>query len=347
VPTQTRADWRLLPLWVGPQASCTTFADRMSNDITTAGNQGVAEADAAVAGAQALGLGRGTTLYYDLESYDLAPDDCRQPALAFLSGWTERLDELRYRSGVYSSISAAIDSLDFANDVSHGSYTMPDDIWFAWANGQADTSTVDPVKGDWLATSEWDDHQRIHQYQLDVVETYAGATVQIDRNWVDVGGGSTDSARKPLCKGVDVDLRRYPNLSRRSRGDAVAAAQCLLRTQHFGKPATNGRYDARTVRAVEKAQRKLDLKVTGKVTKRTWVALLARGSQPLLKVGSTGLAVHRLQRALNAALGKKIPVDGVLSSKTAKAVTKIQKRAHLEPTGNVDPATWQTLVSGG
>ena len=48
------------------------------------------------------------------------------------------------------------------------------------------------------------------------------------------------------------------------------------------KAKASGRYDKPTVAAVKKAQRKLDQKQTGKITRRTWVALLARGKQPLL-----------------------------------------------------------------
>ena len=105
---------------------------------------------------------------------------------------------------------------------------MPDDIWFAWANGRADTVTDERVLSD-----EWNDHARIHQYALDVPQTYGGYTLTIDANWLDVGKGSVGSPSRPLCRGVDVDLRRYPTLLPGSRGPAVAAAQCVLRKQRL------------------------------------------------------------------------------------------------------------------
>ena len=342
VRTQSAAGWRLMPIHVGPQASCTTYQSVMASDRPTAEAQGRAEASVAIASVRALAIGTGSTLYYDLEDYDITDQTCRQAALSFLSGWTQQLHAQGYRSGVYSNVAAAITSLDLANNVSQGSYVMPDDIWFAWHNGAADTEA-----STWVNTSEWDDHERAHQYLLDVTQSYGGVTQKIDLNWVDVDGGSTAPKDTRTCRGVEVDQRKYPRLRPGSRGKHVEALQCVLRKQHFGRPATSGRYDAKTARAVRKAQRKLDLEVTGKVTRQTWTALHARGSQPLLKVGSTGDPVRRLQRALTATLGKRVPVDGVMSVKTRAAVIKLQQREHLDATGNVDVATWERLVVGG
>ena len=84
----------------GPQASCSGYADRMSSDLATAEQQGSAEAASAVATARRLSAsGRGSTLYYDLEDYDIGPDDCRRAALNFISGWTEALHATDYDSG--------------------------------------------------------------------------------------------------------------------------------------------------------------------------------------------------------------------------------------------------------
>jgi peptidoglycan hydrolase-like protein with peptidoglycan-binding domain len=340
VRTQQRTGWHLLPVQVGPQASCSGYADRMSSDLATARQQGRAEAATAIATARSLGIGRGSTLYYDLEDYDLAPDDCRRAALNFMSGWTEGLQAADYRSGVYSNIAAAIASLDLADRTDPTAYTMPDDIWFAWANGRADSVTDSRVLSD-----EWNGHARIHQYALDVAQSYGGYTLTIDANWVDVGRGSVGTT-KPMCRGVDVDLRHYPTLLPGSRGPGVSAAQCVLRKLHFLSANPSGRYDARTVKAVKKAQRKLDQRQSGKITRRTWVALLARGTQPLLKVGSTGDPVRRLQRALTAALGRRVTVDGAFSQRTERAVVRYQRKAGLPATGVVTDEVWARLDSG-
>ena len=343
VAAQQHTGWHLMPVQVGPQASCSGYADKMSSDLATARQQGVSEANVAVASAQGLGIGPGSTLYYDLEDYDIAPDDCRRAALSFMSGWTDGLHGLGYRSGVYSNIGAAITSLDYANFASPGSYTMPDDIWFAWANNKADTVTDTRVQ-----TNAWDGHRRIHQYALDVAnQSWGGYSLpKIDVNWLDVGKGSVGTPTKPMCRGVDVDLRHFPTLRPGSRGPGVPVLQCVLRKQHLLGGSLSGKYDARTVKAVKKAQRKLDQKQTGKVTRRTWVALLAKGKQPLVKVGSTGDPVRRLQRALTAALGKAVTVDGAFSQATERAVKRYQRKAHLPPTGVVTDEVWDRLDSG-
>ena len=208
------------------------------------------------------------------------------------------------------------------------------------------TARADTVTDERVLSDEWDDHARIHQYALDVPQTYGGYTLTIDANWLDVGKGSVGSPSRPLCRGVDVDLRRYPTLLPGSRGPGVAVAQCVLRKLGFIKANPSGRYDKHTVAAVKKAQRKLDQKQTGKVTRRTWVALLARGKEPLLKVGSVGDPVRRLQRALTAALGKRVKVDGAVSRSTERAVLAYQRKAGLPATGVVTDDVWDRLNTG-
>ena len=237
VRKQQRTGWRLLPVQVGPQASCSGYADRMSSDLATAEQQGRAEAGEAVTTAQGLGIRKGSTLYYDLEDYDIGPDDCRRAALSFLSGWTKALHAKGYGSGVYSNIAAAITSLDYADYASPGSYVMPDDIWFAWENGKADVKTDERVS----YSDHWDDHARIHQYALDVERTYGGYTLDVDENWVDVGAGSVGSPSKPLCKGVSVDLtptRRAPRARAAPRSRRPSASSARTAT---ARPPSPGR----------------------------------------------------------------------------------------------------------
>jgi hypothetical protein len=338
VKTQQRRGWHVLPLYVGPQASCSGYADRMSSDLAIAEQQGRQQAGLAVQAARSLGIKARSTLYYDLEDYDIAPDDCRRAALSFVSGWTQALHAKKYGSGVYSNIAAAITSLDFADRVDPGRYTMPDDIWFAWANGRADTATDNRVQGD-----AWDGHARVHQYVVDATQSYGSYPLVVDASWADVGAGSVAPREKQLCRGVDADLRAYPKLALGKRGPAVAAAQCLLRRQHFTRAAITGRYDRHTAAAVKKAQKKLHQKATGKLTRSTWTALLARGSAPVLKVGSTGETVRRLQRALTAS-GQRTHIDGVFTKKTAKAVARYQRKAGLPATSVVTGAVWDSFA---
>jgi hypothetical protein len=341
VRRQVRSGWHVLPLYVGPQASCSGYEHRMSEDRATALVEGRRAASLAVVDARALAIGRGSTLYYDLEDYDLSGDACRQAALSFLSGWTERLHALGYDSGVYSNVAAAITSLDYADRVSPGSYEMPDDLWFAWANGKADTDA-----GAWVSGDRWDEHARIHQYVVDEHRTHGGQRLTVDLNFVDVGRGSVAPRARRTC-GVDLDLAAYPVRGRGARGAAVSAAQCLLKQAGHGRVRVTGRFDRATVRATRAAQRAHELRVTGRVTRRTWTALLAAGARQVVKVGSTGEPVRHLQRALVATLGRPLPVTGTADARTTARLRTFQRRAGLPPHGVADVSTWKRLQAGG
>ena len=182
VREQTRTGWHVFPLWVGPQASCSRYQHTMSSRRSVAYAQGKREASRAVSVAKDRAMGRGSTLYYDLEDYDISGDRCRRAALSFLSGWSTRLRALHYVPGVYSNVAAAITSLNFADELSPGSYAMPHDIWFAWANGRANTA----IPERWVSRHRWDHHQRIHQYLLDRTLTFGDTTLTVDANYVDV-----------------------------------------------------------------------------------------------------------------------------------------------------------------
>jgi Domain of unknown function (DUF1906) len=98
--------------------------------------------------------------------------------LAFLGAWTAELHAKGYASGVYSSSSSGITDLvsQYGTD-----YTEPDVLFDALWNGAVDTD--DPA----IPAADWADHQRVHQYAGNVSETYGGATVNIDRDYLDVG----------------------------------------------------------------------------------------------------------------------------------------------------------------
>src|SRR4051812_32788830 len=77
ISTQLASGWRLLPITLGPQASCNPRYDTRVriNPTPTSGYslaraQGRGEADKAVAVAQSLGIVADSTLWYDIESFD-------------------------------------------------------------------------------------------------------------------------------------------------------------------------------------------------------------------------------------------------------------------------------------
>ncbi|WP_051787308.1 MULTISPECIES: glycoside hydrolase domain-containing protein [Streptomyces] len=178
VAQQASAGWKFIPLYVGVQAP----------DLTSPTSQGTASAEDAVNDMAALGFGRGSLVYYDMEHY---AEGHRSDVLAFLAAWTKRLHELGYKSGVYAS------SLSGTADLAQTSsgYPRPDVIFNARWNGVANTE--DEV----IPAHLWADHQRVHQYAGNETETWGGQTLQIDRDYLDVSVGSGPTTSKASLNG--------------------------------------------------------------------------------------------------------------------------------------------------
>jgi peptidoglycan hydrolase-like protein with peptidoglycan-binding domain len=344
VQSQTRKGWRILPLTVGLQASCFKPGEdyaRVSADDTddyaAARSQGVAEANSTVVASRGLGIAKGSTQWLDVEHFDITKPKCKESALAFISSWTRRLHALGYKSGFYSSASSGIAILDEARK--SGASNLPDQLWIGEWNVVSNTDSG------YISDEGWR-QQRVHQYRGGHDETYAGVTLNIDSNWMDVGKGSRAPRPAGHCR-VVIDFPSYGGLHRGSRGPKVKALQCLLRQRHLLHGKLTERYDRRTVRAVKRFQhRNPPLTANGKTSKHTWVALLSQGSSPFMKIGSASNAVRRLQRALNAATPSKLEATGVYDKKTAKAVKRYQKARKLPPSGVTTDEVWTQLFDG-
>ncbi|MGN6578172.1 MAG: glycoside hydrolase domain-containing protein [Nocardioides sp.] len=341
---QTRMGWRLLPIWVGPQASCTPYRSRISSrpgpgdGYPRARLQGDRAARGAAAAASRLGIGRGTTLWYDLEWFPAGNSRCRQASLHFLSAWTRGLHRAGYVAGVYSSVSAGIAAV--GEQRGNSRYTAPDRVWFAWANGRRDVSWRK-----YLRAPRWRVNHRVHQYALDVSASYGGVRMAIDRNFVDLGG-SPQVRRAPAVCGRDADRPIYAGLHRGDHGVRVRVAQCLLGALGHDRGEVGGAFGEQTYRAVRAFQHGRGLPATGRFDARTWTALLAAGSRPVLKRGSEGPAVRRLQRALTAALPGTVPVHGHFGPGTVAKVARFQATRGLRVSGVVTPGTWHALRTG-
>jgi hypothetical protein len=335
VNTQSANGWRFILTDVGRQAPCTDYRLKMSTDAATARQQGSTAADAAISAATALGFGSGSAVYSDIENYS-STASCKASVLSYVSGWTDRLHAKGWLSGVYSSASSGIKDLSSA--YSSTTYTRPDHIFFAWWNNVADTDT-----GSYVPASQWSGHQRIHQYSGEVGETWGGVRINIDRDYLDTRTGN------PVpCDSVSLDFSAYPTVQSGSTGNAVKAAQCLLANSGQLPAATNpsGTFDAATVTAAKAFQSSRGLTSDGIVGAHTWTALLSVGDKPNLQQGSSGTAVRRLQRALTAALGTAVGIDGSFGPNTETAVRSYQSSRGLGVDGEVGPATWGALQSG-
>ena len=346
VRRQSTRGWKILPVWVGPQAACSGFAtvidDAPAQSYAAAAAQGRHQAGNAVAAAKELGIPAHSTLWYDLEDFDLQDsDDCRRSAWTFVSAWTRRLHALGYVSGLYGSAATVIHGLDYADSVSPSAYTEPDQIWYAWANARADTA----IKASWVRSTSWTPHRRIHQYVLDVAQTFGGHAMIVDKDFMDVGQGSVAPKPSPSC-GVDIDFATYRTQSRGDTGPQVKAAQCLLKQRGVYSGRVTGRFDLATTQATIRFQGNRHLALTGAVNRPTWTALLSAGESPVVKRGSASNAVRRVQRALNAAGDPRLPITGVFGASTTTAVRAYQQAVGLPVTGVVASGTWAELKSG-
>jgi hypothetical protein len=347
VATQLAHGWRLLPLVVGRQASCSPkgwyrgrrISDDPHHDFARARGQGRDAAAAAVEAAGRLGIGRRSVLWFDLESFDVTRTRCRRSALAFVSGWTSGLHRHRYRSGFYSSASTGITLVDRARRRHPHRYDLPDYLWVAEWNGEP------TIRSRYFSRQGWWPDRRVHQYRGPHYERHGRAWLYLDSNFMSTGRGSHPGKPARHC-GVRVDFRSYVRLARGETGARVGAAQCLLHQRHLYRRAVNGRFGARTERAVAHFQRRRGLPVTGVLGEVTWTALLSTGPQPLMKFGSAGGGVRRLQRALNAAMNRRLQVDGVFSRADHRAVRRYQRRTGRPVTSVVTAATWRDLQAG-
>ena len=190
---EAAAGWHFIPMYVGPQAAFGELRKSSSSQASAAATDAVSQA-------RRLGIGPKMPIYYDMEAY--LPGE-RGRALRFLSEWTTKLHTLGYSSGVYSSSASGIN--DLAREFGRGKYRMPDVIFDALWNGRADTQ--DSVYGH----GQWANHHRLHQYRANLLRTYGGVPLDIDRDYLDVNVSA--SAPKPSPSPTPTPTATQPSAS--------------------------------------------------------------------------------------------------------------------------------------
>jgi peptidoglycan hydrolase-like protein with peptidoglycan-binding domain len=351
VAAQHRKGWRIFPLWVGLQApilrrgtpgqfNCTSRTQHpMSPHADRARAQGVSAANRAIRNARGLGMKRGSTLFLDMEAYDNRVGRCTRPVLTFQSGWSHRLQARGWRSGFYSSGASGIADLDRARARTPHRYTWPNVLWLGWGNGRAN------LEGEPYVRDSFWRRQRLHQYELDRWKRFGSVRIHLDQNAIRVGRGSTPGRSLHTC-GVNVTYPRYWRWRFGDRSTQIPAGQCLLRRHGLYAGRFSKRFDITTARAVGEYQRRRDLQVTRTLNAPTWTSLLASGTRPLVKRGSSGDRVRWLQRTLTAALGQRVEVDGTFGPSTTRAVRHYQRGTRLAANGIVGKSTWNSLQRG-
>jgi peptidoglycan hydrolase-like protein with peptidoglycan-binding domain len=291
-----------------------------------------------VVAAKTLGLSAGSTMWYDLEAFDLSRTRCRRSSLAFLSAWTRELHALHYVSGVYSSAGSGIRMLDDARVDEPTAYHLPDQIWIARWDGAANTSTT------YIRDDGWRPGGRMKQYLGGHDETWGGVRINIDRNFLNLG--RPRAAAEQHCGGVQVDLPDYSRARVGADPALVTVLQCLLTEQKVYAGKLNGVYNAATTVAARTWQSAHGLPARQAFNRRSWMTLLAAGTRPVLKFGSTGRAVRRVQRVLNAATpGTDLAVSGLFDARTDVALRVWQTATKRRAQGVVNPGTWDAFAA--
>lgn len=353
VSTQLSKGWRLLPITLGPQASCHPSFPRYDDDkainpkpgdtgqYRRARRQARVEATTAVAAAKDLGIVAPSTLWYDLEGFDVTNKHCRESALAFLSAWTTKIRAFGYVSGVYSSAGSGIKMLDDARVNRPDEVVLPDRIWIARWDGIANTRTS------YIRDDGWLPGGRMKQYQGGHNETWGGVTINIDRNWLDLGKGSV-APPFAHCNDVDVDHPTYKVLmTGTTEAELVKALQCLLKEKGVYGGRLNGVFNERTVAAAQRWQTDHGFTAGSAWTRVHWMSLLADGASPVLKFGSAGEDVRRVQRALKAASATlKLKITGRYTRATAAAVRDWQSDVGHTDSGIITGRSWKALRAG-
>jgi peptidoglycan hydrolase-like protein with peptidoglycan-binding domain len=381
VRTQLAKGWHLLPITLGPQASCQPRFPRYGRSIdptidpnpaytyAAARAQARAEAAKAVAAARALGIVAGSTLFYDLEGFSLTSSTgCTQSALWFLSTWSNELHRLGYLSGVYSSAASGITLLERTRLKPVAGVVLPDQIWIANWHTAANTRST------YVADSGWADHQRVKQYQGGHDETWGGVKINIDRNYLDVRTRAVPrpiaeppsapaSPSKPAtpstpaspagsmvdakCTTASISRTSYDRTGSARNRALLVPLQCLLKQQHLYAPAVTGTWTSPTRTALRAFQKRVHHPVRNYFSRSDWVALLSAGSSNLtLKPGARNADVIRVQRALNAATTYRLAVTGRYDARTVAAVKAYQRRVLRTATGVVAAQTWSALHRG-
>lgn len=341
VRTQVSRGWHVFALWVGRQSACSdrSFRSHISGRNKRATQQGAKAADQAVAAAQRLGIGKGSTLFVDIEGYDNRTSACNQPVLSYQSGWNKRLRSLGWKGAVYAAGSSGIASLDYIKKHFPAAYVLPQAIWISHADSRPATHSR------FVRDSSWA-HQRLKQYRIDKVRTFGTATLTVDENVIEIGRGSVAPPARGDCGGVTLDFAHYAHLKRGAHSAQVTAAQCLLKQRGLYRHRLKQTFDAATARGIGRFQHKQALRPTKTLDTSTWTALLSAGGTPLSKRGSASDRVRGIQRALTAALGRPVEISGVFTAATATAVRVYEKQIGLGRNGVVGPAIWQALQAG-
>ena len=135
-----------------------------------------------------------------------------------------------------------------------------------------------------------------------------------------------------------------PALKKGSSDPAVRDLQEALEALGYDPGPVDGAFGLQTESAVKTFQQAREIPAEGVVGRVTWINIdEADQSHPMLKAGSTGLSVRRLQSRMTAVGFNTGGVDGRFGPQTEAAVKKLQYDFKLSIDEVVDAQTWQVV----
>jgi peptidoglycan hydrolase-like protein with peptidoglycan-binding domain len=140
-----------------------------------------------------------------------------------------------------------------------------------------------------------------------------------------------------------------PLLKRGSSGTAVRQLQQALKEAGHHPGPIDGEFGPATEAAVRAFQQGKGIAVDGIVGDITWLNIDedAVFSHPVVRRGSTGLAVRRVQKRLTLAGYQTGGVDGIFGPATEAGVKALQRNRALVEDGIVGPKTWDAIDALG
>lgn len=166
----TNGYWDIAPIWVGPQAPCTSYSNTFPSDTASAYTNGYNTATNAYNAEISLGMGTRVPVNVDLEAFDTSDAACLAAAKAYVNGWSAFF----VNAGVYGSVVGS-DLAAYA-----GIANPPQHIWGALYDGNNDPAEMGGYLG-----SLWVDDQRLKQFDGTHSETHDGVTLNVDSDSVD------------------------------------------------------------------------------------------------------------------------------------------------------------------
>ena len=137
-----------------------------------------------------------------------------------------------------------------------------------------------------------------------------------------------------------------PNLQKGSTDPAVRDLQEALKALGYNPGSIDGVFERRPRLLLRHFSEAKGISAHGAVGKVTWINIdEADQSEPVLKMGSTGLPVRRAQKRMSLVGYDVGGVDGRYGAATKGAVKKLQQQRGLAVDGVVGPQTWSIIDS--